>query len=101
VVRELSSPTSGYVAKLSAIDVGNAAVHLGAGRRTKDDQIDHSVGIVVRAKRGHRVEFGQTLAEIHARTEDEARFGAGEVLAAYELSDVAPPERPVLLEVVD
>jgi hypothetical protein len=34
------------------------------------------------------------------RTEDEARVGAGEVLAAYAISDVAPAERPVLLEVV-
>jgi pyrimidine-nucleoside phosphorylase len=100
VVRELSSPRSGYVAKLSAIDVGNAAVHLGAGRRTKDDQIDHSVGIVVRAKRGDHVEAGQTLAEVHARTDAEAELGSREVLAAYELSDVAPAERPVLLEVV-
>jgi pyrimidine-nucleoside phosphorylase len=100
VVHELTSPVSGFVSELSAIDVGNAAVHLGAGRRTMDDQIDHAVGIVVRAKRGDHVEVGQTLAEIHARTEDEARFGAREVLAAYEISDVAPAERPVLLEVV-
>jgi len=100
VIHELVAPVAGYVDSLSAIDVGNAAVHLGAGRRTKEDQIDHSVGIVVRAKRGDRVEAGQTLAEIHARTEDEARFGAGEVLAAYVISDVAPADRPVLLEVV-
>jgi pyrimidine-nucleoside phosphorylase len=100
VVHELTSPVAGYVSKLSAIDVGNAAVHLGAGRRTKDDQIDHSVGIVVHAKRGDRVEAGQPLAVIHARTESEARFGGGEVRAAYEISDVAPAERPVLLEVV-
>jgi pyrimidine-nucleoside phosphorylase len=101
VVRDLTSPVAGYVSKLSAIDVGNAAVHLGAGRRTKDDEIDHAVGIVVRAKRGDRVEVGQTLATIHARTEDEARLGAGEALAAYEISDVAPEARPVLLEVVN
>jgi pyrimidine-nucleoside phosphorylase len=100
VVRELTAPIAGFVSSLSAIDVGNAAVHLGAGRRTKDDQIDHAVGILVHAKRGDRVETGQTLAEIHARTEDEAQFGAREVLAAYEISDVAPAERPVLLEVV-
>ena len=100
VIRELASPVAGYVSKLSAIDVGNAAVHLGAGRRTKDDEIDHAVGIVVRAKRGDRVEVGQTLAEIHARSGDEAEFGTREVLAAYEISDVAPAERPVLIEVV-
>jgi pyrimidine-nucleoside phosphorylase len=100
VVHELTSPVSGYVDSLSAIGVGIAAVHLGAGRRTKDDQIDHSVGIVVRAKRGDYVEVGQTLAEIHARTEDAASVGAGEVLAAYVISDVAPEARPVLLEIV-
>ncbi len=100
VVRQLVAPVAGFVSKLSATGVGNAAVHLGAGRRTKDDQIDHAVGIVVRAKRGDHVGVGRTLADVHARTEDEARFAAAEVLAAYEISDVAPPERPVLLEVV-
>ena len=100
VIRELCAPSAGYVSKLSAIGVGNASVHLGAGRRTKEDEIDHAVGIVLHAKRGDRVEVGQTLAEIHARTDAEAEFGAGEVLAAYELSDVAPEARPVLLEVV-
>jgi pyrimidine-nucleoside phosphorylase len=100
VIRELAALDAGYVDSLSAIDVGNAAVHLGAGRRTKDDQIDHSVGIVLRAKRGDYVEVGQTLAEVHARTDAEADFGTREVLAAYVISDVAPAERPVLLEVV-
>ncbi len=100
VVHELTAPIAGYVSKLSAIDVGNAAVHLGAGRRTKDDQIDHSVGIIVRAKRGDRVEAGQTLAEVHARTDTEAELGTREVLAAYVISDDAPAARPVLLEVV-
>ena len=100
VVRELTAPIAGYVDSLSAIDVGNAAVHLGAGRRTKDDVIDHSVGIVVRAKRGDYVEVGQTLAEVHARSDAEAELGTREVLAAYVISDVAPAERPVLLEVV-
>ena len=85
---------------LSAIGVGNAAVHLGAGRRTKEDEIDHAVGIVVHAKRGTRVEAGQALADVHARTEDDASAAAAEVLAAYELGPVAPPERPVLLSVI-
>ena len=84
----------------SAIGVGTAALHLGAGRRTKDDSIDHAVGIVCRAKRGDRVEAGEVLAEVHARTEEAADQGARDVLAAYELGDEAPEERPLLLEVV-
>jgi pyrimidine-nucleoside phosphorylase len=39
----------------SAIAVGRAVLHLGAGRRTKDDDIDHAVGVVCRRKRGDAV----------------------------------------------
>ena len=101
VVREVTAPGGGYVRELSAIRVGNAAVHLGAGRRTKEDAVDHAVGIVCRAKRGAEVAAGEVLAEIHARTDEQAQAAEREVLAAYELADTAPHERHVLLEVVD
>jgi pyrimidine-nucleoside phosphorylase len=100
VVREVTAPRSGHVRELVAIQVGNAAVHLGAGRRTKEDAVDHAVGIVCHAKRGHEVAAGDVLAEVHARTDEAAGAAAREVLAAYELGDVPPPERPVLLDVV-
>ncbi len=100
VMRPVESREGGYVVALSAIGVGNAAVHLGAGRRTKEDEIDHAVGVVVHAKRGTRVEAGQVLAVVHARSDDEAAEAAAEVLAAYELGPAAPLERPVLLSVV-
>jgi pyrimidine-nucleoside phosphorylase len=101
VVRPLVAPASGFVSSLSAVAVGNAAVRLGAGRRTKDDEIDHAVGVVVQVKRGDRVEEGQPLADVHARTEDEAERAAGEVLAAYTFGEQPPAMRSVLLEVVD
>jgi pyrimidine-nucleoside phosphorylase len=100
VVREVTAPRPGHVRELSAIRVGNAAVHLGAGRRTKDDTVDHAVGIVCHAKRGADVAAGDVLAEVHARTQAAADEAAGAVLAAYELGGPLP-ERPVLLEVVD
>jgi pyrimidine-nucleoside phosphorylase len=101
IVRSVAAPKAGHVHDLSAIRIGNAAVHLGAGRRTKEDAIDHAVGIVCHAKRGAEVAVGDMLAEIHARTEEQVDEAAREVLAAYELSDDAPHERHVLLEVVD
>jgi pyrimidine-nucleoside phosphorylase len=100
IVRAVHAPRAGFVRELSAIRVGNAAVHLGAGRRTKEDDVDHAVGIVCLAKRGARVEAGETVAQIHARTDEQAAAAVDEVLAAYELGDETPPERPVLLEVV-
>jgi pyrimidine-nucleoside phosphorylase len=101
IVREVAARRTGHVHDLSAIRIGNAAVHLGAGRRTKEDDIDHAVGIVCHAKRGAEVAAGEVLAEVHARTEKDAEIATGEVLAAYQLTDTAPHERHVLLEVVD
>jgi pyrimidine-nucleoside phosphorylase len=100
VVHEVTAPRGGYVRELGAIRIGNAAVHLGAGRRTKEDDVDHAVGIVCRAKRGARVDEGDVLALVHARTEAQAAEAARDVLAAYELADEQPADRPVLLEVV-
>ena len=44
VVRPVPAERGGYVESLGAIAIGLAALHLGAGRRTKDDTIDHAVG---------------------------------------------------------
>jgi pyrimidine-nucleoside phosphorylase len=100
VVQEVLAPTGGYVRRLDAIAVGNAAVHLGAGRRTKEDVIDHAVGLRCLAKRGDAVEPGQPLALVFARDELTGAGAAAEVLAAYELSPEQPLRRSVLLEVV-
>ncbi|MEX2212284.1 MAG: thymidine phosphorylase [Gaiellaceae bacterium] len=94
VVREVRAERSGFVGELSAVRIGLAALHLGAGRRAKDDEIDHSVGVVCRAKRGDRVEQGDVLAEVHAREE----VPGDEVAAAYELADEAPAPRAIILE---
>ena len=101
VVREVYARGDGFVRRIGAVQVGVAALELGAGRRAKGDEIDHAVGVVCRAKRGDRVERGQPLAEIHARDDAAAERAADAVRAAYELGEQPPAERPLLLDVVD
>ncbi len=100
LVREVAASGDGYVAALGAIRVGVAALHLGAGRRTKDDVIDHAVGIVCLKKRGDAVAAGEPVARIHARDEASAAEAEQEYLAALLLADEPPTRRPVLLEVL-
>ena len=100
VVRQVTAPRAGSVGRLGAIAIGVAALHLGAGRRTKEDEIDHSVGIVCLKKRGDEVAEGEPLAEIHARDDASAEQAEAEVLAAYELADEPPPAMPLVLEVL-
>ena len=100
VVLTVEAPRDGTVTRLGAIAVGVAALHLGAGRRTKEDEIDHAVGVVCQAKRGARVAAGDVLAEVHAKDDASGEEGVRAVLAAYELGDEAPREHPILLDVV-
>jgi pyrimidine-nucleoside phosphorylase len=100
VVLEVPSPQAGYVSNLGAVAVGQAALHLGAGRRTKEDEIDHSVGIICLRKRGDRVAEGEPLAEIHAASDEAAGEAARELLTAYTFADEPPATRSVVLDVL-
>jgi pyrimidine-nucleoside phosphorylase len=100
VVREVLAPRVGYVRSLGAVQIGNAALHLGAGRRDKDDEIDHAVGVLCLKKHGDTIASGDTLAEIHARDEPSAAAAAEEVLAAYQVTGEPPRERNVILDVI-
>ena len=91
IVRDVTAEGEGYVTEVSAIGLGRAALELGAGRRTKDDVIDHAVGIRCFAKRGDSVTPGQLLAELHVRDEDAADWAAGQVQEHIVLS--AEPRR--------
>ena len=100
VVTQLEASRAGYVAELGAVRVGQAALHLGAGRQTKDDSIDHAVGIVCLRKRGDRVAKGEPVAEIHAQSQDAAAEAARELESAYVLADEPPTESSVVIDVI-
>ena len=100
IVLPVLAPRAGSVTRLGAIAVGIAALHLGAGRRAKGDEIDHAVGVVCHAKRGASVAAGDLLAEVHARDEKSGADAVRAVLAAYELGDEPPRDHPILLDIV-
>ena len=101
VVREVLAPRAGIVTRLAALKIGVAALELGGGRRTKDDEIDHAVGVVCSAKRGQTVEEGQVLADVHARDEESATRVARMVRDAYSVTDEPPrTHHGIILDVI-
>jgi len=100
VVREVLAERAGHVASLGATAVGVAALHLGAGRSSKDDSIDHAVGVRCLRKRGDPVVEGEPLAEVHARGEAAAEHAIADVRAAYVLADEPPTARRIVLDFV-
>jgi pyrimidine-nucleoside phosphorylase len=57
--------TSGYVASITALTLGQLAVELGAGRLTKDDTIDPNAGIVLNVKQATYVKEGDVLCTLY------------------------------------
>lgn len=61
---------SGYISNIIADKIGVAAMILGAGRATKDSNIDLAVGIELRKKIGDYVEEGEALVTLHSNKEN-------------------------------
>ncbi|MEN8700856.1 pyrimidine-nucleoside phosphorylase [Bacillus infantis] len=69
-VYELDAKEDGYVSEIVADAVGTAAMVLGAGRATKESEIDLAVGLMLRKKIGDTVSKGESLATIYSNFED-------------------------------
>ena len=67
---EVQAAKSGFITSMGANDIGVAAMLLGAGRADKDDEIDLSVGIILKKKIGDSVQKGEVLAVIYSNTEE-------------------------------
>ncbi|PSL43294.1 pyrimidine-nucleoside phosphorylase [Salsuginibacillus halophilus] len=93
------APSSGYVTEMHAAQIGQAAMLLGAGRATLDDEIDHAVGIELEAKIGHYVHEGDTIAWLHANKDDTTAIRTM-VQEAYTFSDQQPDARPLIFDTI-
>ncbi|WP_265455976.1 pyrimidine-nucleoside phosphorylase [Enterococcus sp. HY326] len=91
---ELPALKDGYVNRLVANEIGIAAMMLGAGRKTKEDEIDHSVGLMLHKKVGDQVKAGESLMTIYSNTEDIADV---KELLYQNVTIGGPTEEPPLL----
>lgn len=67
---ELEAKQDGYVSEIAADEIGTAAMLLGAGRATKESEIDLAVGLMLRKKIGDQVQKGESLVTIYSNFEN-------------------------------
>jgi len=87
VIETIPAPRSGWLRAINAREVGETSVTLGAGRERKGEAIHHGVGIVIHHKVGDRVEEGQPLFTVYARSSAEASVAAERLLRAHAWSE--------------
>ncbi len=85
---EVPAKTSGFVSKITADEIGIAAMILGAGRATKEDEINLAVGLMLRKKVGDPVKAGESLVTIFADQENVENVKA-KIYENIEIADHA------------
>jgi len=88
--------TAGVVQSVDPRAIGYGVIALGGGRRNMEDTVDPSVGFVVTAKPGIRVEKGQRLATIHARSKEGLALGRSILDEAIVTGDSAVGALPLV-----
>lgn len=95
----IQSDVEGYVEKINTLEIGRAAMLLGAGRSNKDDEIDLAVGVKVFKKVGDKVNLGDVIAEIHAN-EKNIDVAIETIKAAYKISSQEVRKNQIILDIV-
>ncbi|KIL48990.1 pyrimidine-nucleoside phosphorylase [Jeotgalibacillus alimentarius] len=83
---ELPAKSSGKVSRIIADNVGTAAMWLGAGRATKESEIDLAVGLMLKKKVGDEVKEGESLVTIYANDLSEVEKVKAKLYESIEVS---------------
>ncbi|GAB2323690.1 pyrimidine-nucleoside phosphorylase [Alkalibacterium sp. m-11] len=86
--KEVLADQDGVVSEIIADQIGIAAMMLGAGRETKESQIDLSAGLYLHKKVGDKVSAGESIATLYSNKEISDEVGE-RVLTNVKLSDSA------------
>ena len=89
--------TSGCVAKVDAKIIGEIALEIGAGRKSKADEIDLAVGLELHVKVGDFVTVGQPLATIHAQSSEQLEYAKEWLLMAIQVQNAPVLPLPIVV----
>ena len=92
------SDRDGYIIKTDAEKIGIAAMMLGAGRKTKDDKIDMSAGIIIRKKTGDYVKMGETIAVLYSNSDTDNAINI--LKDAITISDEQPQGEELIYKII-
>jgi pyrimidine-nucleoside phosphorylase len=96
---EYRAKESGYIKHIDAEKIGKAAMMLGAGRATKEDVIDHSVGLIMHKKVGDKFEVGDSILTLYHQ--NNMRDEIIETLdSAFVFSKETVEKIPTILDII-
>lgn len=96
---QVKSKNDGYVKHVQALTIGDASMHLGAGRATKEESIDEFAGIVLEKKRCDAIKKGDVLFTMHS-SKPISKEMENIALSAFEFTKTKPEAKPTIIKVI-
>jgi len=97
---DIKASESGYISHMNAEGIGLAGVSLGAGRQTKEDDIDYSAGIILNKKTGDEIAKGEIIATLYSSDESLFEQAALQFNSSVTVESKKPASKPLLLNIV-
>ena len=97
---EIKAQKDGFIAELNALEVGLAAMLLGAGRENKESEIDLAVGVELKKKIGDQVNKGDNLALLHVNDQKNLAQAKEKILSAYSYSEKKVENKELIYEII-
>ncbi|MEN8126514.1 MAG: pyrimidine-nucleoside phosphorylase [Planctomycetota bacterium] len=96
---EVKAKQSGFISAIVADEIGISVNLLGAGRATKDSEIDLAVGLILNKKIGDKVEAGESLVTIHSNR-DSVRDIAERIYQSCQISPEPVEPTPLVYDII-
>lgn len=98
---EVKMPETGFLTRIDAEVCGLAAVELGAGRETKESEIDLGAGIVLLKNTGDYAQAGEPIAYLYAQNRGRCLRGEERLLSALQVGSKQPAPHPLVLKQIE
>ncbi|WP_285031495.1 thymidine phosphorylase [Mycolicibacterium sp. lyk4-40-TYG-92] len=92
---------SGVMGDIDAMSVAMAVWRLGAGRAQPGDPVQAGAGLYLHRRSGEPVAAGETLFTLYTETPERLPSALAELDGGWSVDDVAPPQRPVVLDRIE
>lgn len=97
---EIRAGENGFITAIRGQEIGEGARLAGAGRLRKEDDVDLTAGVMLRAKVGDPVEKGQLLAEVFGSSEEKTSLAAEKCRKAFVTGSMPQAPRPLIYRVL-
>lgn len=101
IIEPIIATKTGYIQEINAELVGKVACSLGAGRIKKEDEIDHTVGIILNKKVSDSVQVGEVIGHIYANNQEKCNEAKKKLEEIIKNDNNEIQKNPTIIEIIE